>query len=205
MLYCYRNFIFGWSLSGMTEKKGNFFMEMNILVWFFLTKSYKNELAISYLWSQDFLWWKIILVGKLTGCCEIYPFELSSAMSGDVVTEYTLWRTLLGKYCVMIYFISHLPLWLYWLILSHFHLWSPMCGLQMTLFVIFHALNMYSTCSYEFFSFFCYFFIFFSLVCWLIYWNWITVIIFIFAFKRIPALLWCLIYNNCYIYINIVD
>lgn len=91
-------------------------MEMNILVWFFLTKSYKNELAISYLWSQDFLWWKIILVGKLTGCCEIYPFELSSAMSGDVVTEYTLWRTLLGKYCVMIYFISHLPLWLYWLI-----------------------------------------------------------------------------------------
>ncbi|XP_052719615.1 uncharacterized protein LOC128191529 isoform X6 [Crassostrea angulata] len=29
-------------------------------------------------------------------CCEIYPFELSSAMSGDVVTEYTLWRTLLA-------------------------------------------------------------------------------------------------------------
>lgn len=118
MLYCYRNFIFGWSLSGMTGKKGKFFMEMNILVWFFLTKSYRNELAISYLWSQDFLWWKIILVGKLTGCCEIYPFELSSAMSGDVVTEYTLWRTLLGKYCVMIYFISHLPLWLYWFFVS---------------------------------------------------------------------------------------
>lgn len=84
-------------------------MEMNILVWFFLTKSYENELAISYLWSQDFLWWKIILVGKLTGCCEIYPFELSSAMSGDVVTEYTLWRTLLGKYCVMIYFFLTCP------------------------------------------------------------------------------------------------
>lgn len=109
MLYCYRNFIFGWSLSGMTGKKGKFFMEMNILVWFFLTKSYENELAISYLWSQDFLWWKIILVGKLTGCCEIYPFELSSAMSGDVVTEYTLWRTLLGKYCVMIYFFLTCP------------------------------------------------------------------------------------------------
>lgn len=101
---------------GWPKKKEIFLWRWIFLVWFFLTKPYKNELAISYLWSQDFLWWKIILVGKLTGCCEIYPFELSSAMSGDVVTEYTLWRTLLGKYCVMIYFVSHLPLWLCWLI-----------------------------------------------------------------------------------------
>lgn len=194
-------------------------MEMNILVWFFLTKSYKNELAISYLWSQDFLWWKIILVGKLTGCCEIYPFELSSAMSGDVVTEYTLWRTLLGKYCVMIYFVSHLPLWLCWLIfcltcmpgppLCRTYTCDHLCEVQR-----WHLLSFFTrwTCTvqlWNFLKFFCYFFSLFlsHVLIWLfsIYLNWIIVIICIFAFKRVPALLWCLIYNNCYIYINIVD
>lgn len=111
---------------------------------------------------EDIKKWNGILVGKLTGCREIYPFELSSAMSGDVVTEYTLWRTLLGKYRVMIYFcfspaplimlidfLSHLHAWAS--ALSHLYLWSPMCGLELTLFVIFYMLYIYS--SYEFFHF----------------------------------------------------
>lgn len=161
----------------MTGKKGTIFMEMNILVRFFLTKPYKNELAMLYLWSQDFLWWKIILVGKLTGCCEIYPFELSSAMSGDVVTEYTLWRTLLGKYCLMIYFVSHLPLWLYRLIFCLTCMpGPPLCRTytcdHRCLFYRWHFLSFFMrwTCTVHavmiFFSFFCYFFLFFSLMCW---------------------------------------
>lgn len=193
----------------MTGQKGKKIMEMNILVWFFLTKSYENKLAISYLWSRDFLWWKIILVGKLTGCCEIYPFELSSAMSGDVVTEYTLWRTLLGKYCVMIYFISHLPLWLYWLIFCLTCMpGPPLCRTytcdHRCLFYRWHFLSFFTrwTCTvHAVMNFFHFSVIFFSLMCWLIYWNWIIVIIFLFAFKRVSDLLWCLIYNNCYIYI----
>lgn len=165
-----------------------------------MTESCKNELAVSYLWSQDFLWWKIekwnrILVGKLTGCREIYPFELSSAMSGDVVTEYTLWRTLLGKYRVMIYFrfspaplimlidfLSHLHAWPS--ALSHLYLWSPMCGLELTLFVIFHMLYIYSRIMI-----FLIFLLFFplSLLCWFvfnIYLIWIIFIICVFAFKK---------------------
>lgn len=111
--------------------------------------------------------WNGILVGKLTGCREIYPFELSSAMSGDVVTEYTLWRTLLGKYRVMIYFcfspaplimlidfLSHLHAWPSALL--HLYLWSPMCGLELTLFVIFHMLYIYSRVM-NFFIFLLYF------------------------------------------------
>ena len=75
--------------------------------------NYEHQVEICFCSEIDRLEWRIFL--------SFAPL----IMSGDVFTEYTLWRKLLGKYCVLIDFVWFFSPVRLLIVIWHTYLWSP--------------------------------------------------------------------------------
>lgn len=158
----------------MTGKKGQFLWK-----WIFLSdSSWLSHTKMNWLCciydhktSSDgklFLWgnWQDAVIYTPLSCrlrCQVMLLQ-STPYGGRSLVNIVWWFISFSPapLIMLIDFLSHLHAWPS--ALSHLHLWSPMWGPEVTLIVIFHAVNMYSTVM-KFLKKFLLFFFSFSLPC----------------------------------------